>query len=52
MAYLLIELLETVTRSSSNLKILEQYCWSILSQAVDEENLHDIWKSFHPMELR
>ena len=51
MAYLLIELLETVTRSSSNLKILDQYCCSILSQAGDEENLHGIWKSFHLMEV-
>ena len=48
---MLIELLETVTRSSSNLKILDQYCCSILSQAGDEENLHGIWKSFHPMEV-
>ena len=51
MAYLVIELLETVTRSSSIFQILEQYCWSILSQAGDEENLHGIWKSFHPMEV-
>jgi len=50
-AYLVIELLETVTRSSSIFQILEQYCWSILSQAGDEENLHGIRKSFYPMEV-
>ena len=51
MGNLPIELLETVTKSSSIFQVLEQYCWSILSQAGDEEILHGIRKSFHSMEV-